>query len=406
MKPNMKIGSFLLAVIMILTAVFASGCVPISLKPQWSYKTADKELPIGVYIYSLDVAYSQAKTFASKQVKGYSDSDPSWLDKEITDDDDNKEIARKWIKDTAETMCLSYLAVEQQLKEENAQISTDDMAAADKQAETYWNVGQYADYGYVMPMSKELEPYGISLDSFKYCTTEYSLNSSTLLKTMYGKGGSQEVSDSDLTDYFTKNYVDYSYVTANLYNSETDDSGQSMTTALSEEDAKKITDEFDGYAKDLNGGASFDDVMKKYMDANMLESDPSTSNIENLESTSLGTEVVDALKKLDNNHAATVKVGDGDSAVYYLVYKRDINKSAKSYIEDENNRLSVLNSMKSDDFKKFVKDIAKEIKHESNTSVLDRYDPKMFFVKPEPTTAASDADSVEGNVSESSSTEQ
>ena len=85
MKPTVKIGSLLLAVVMALSAAFATGC---SMSKEWSYKTSDKELAIGVYIYCLDLAYQQAQTKA-KELDDYDGTNDKWLDLEITDDDGN-----------------------------------------------------------------------------------------------------------------------------------------------------------------------------------------------------------------------------------------------------------------------------------------------------------------------------
>ena len=102
MKPTVKIGSLLLAVVMALSAVFATGC---SMSKEWSYKTSDKELAIGVYIYCLDLAYQQAQTKA-KELDDYDGTNDKWLDLEITDDDGNTAVARQWIKDDAQKKCL------------------------------------------------------------------------------------------------------------------------------------------------------------------------------------------------------------------------------------------------------------------------------------------------------------
>ncbi|MCH5297750.1 MAG: hypothetical protein J1E85_08770 [Ruminococcus sp.] len=395
MKSNLKIGSFLLAVLMCLTAVFAVGCVPTSLNKEWAYKTADNELAIGVYIYSLNLAYSQAQSYASDQLDDYSTANSDWLDKEITDDDGNKQVAKDWIKEQAETMCKSYLVIDELLAKANVTLSTADTAAAEDQAETYWNVGQYAAYGYIMPMKDDLEPYGISLESFAYVTTLYSTKYAKLFDSTYGKGGSQEVTDSELTEFFKENYVDYSYVTVNLYESTTDESGTAKDTALSDEAAKKLTDEMDGYAKDINNGSSFETVINKYIENNNLESDPSVSNVENINSSSLGEDVLNALKELKNNKATTLKVGSGDSAVYYLIYKNDINNDVDDYIKSDTNRTTVLSNMKSDDFKDYIKDLADKLECEANTSVIDKYKADLFFVAVEETTSADDADSEE-----------
>lgn len=394
MKPNLKIGSFLMAVVMIFSVLIVSGCTPISLNKEWSYKTGDKELAIGVYIYSLDTAYQQAKSYA-QELDDYDESKDSWLEMEITDDDGKTEVASKWIKEQAKLMCLSYLVLDEQIEKENVDISKDTIASADEQAETYWNVGQYADYGYIMPMKDDLEPYGISLESFRYCSTEYSVKYQALFDKLYKEGGSKEVTDEELTKYFNDNYTDYSYFTVNLYTATTDEAGESSNVAMSDEEAKKVTDEIDGYVKDINGGKSYDDVLAAYMKANDIESDPATSNIENLENSSLGDEVKEALKKLDNNKATAVKVGSGENAVYYFIYKRNIKDAAKDYLADETNSANVLSSMKSEEFADYIEGLTKKLDYEENTSVINQYEPKMFFVPVEPTTSAEDSETSE-----------
>lgn len=394
MKPNVKIGSFLMAVVMIFSVLIVSGCTPVSLNKEWSYKTGDKELAIGVYIYSLNTAYQKAKSYAEK-LDDYDESKDSWLEMKITDDDGKKEVASKWIKDQAKLMCLSYLVIDEQIDKENIDISKDTIASADEQADTYWNVGQYADYGYIMPMKDDLEPYGISLESFRYCSTEYSVKYQALFDKLYKEGGSKEVSDEELTKYFNDNYTDYSYFTVNLYTASTDEAGESTNVAMSDKEAKKVTDEIDGYVKDINGGKSYDDVLDAYMKANDIETDPSTSNIENLENSSLGDEVKEALEKLDSNKATAVKVGSGDSAVYYFIYKRNIKDAAKDYLADETNNANVLASMKGEEFSDYIEELTKKLDYEENTSVINQYEPKMFFIPVEPTTAAETSETSE-----------
>ena len=390
MKPTVKIGSLLLAVVMALSAVFATGC---SMSKEWSYKTSDKELAIGVYIYCLDLAFQQAQTKA-KELDDYDGANDKWLDLEITDDDGNTAVARQWIKDDAQKKCLNFLAVEKLMKDEGASVDEASQQAADEQAKTYWNVGQYANYGYIMPMSKELEPYGISYDSFRYCTSQYSVNYSVLFSKLYGEGGSQEVSDSELETYFTENYVDYSYIPVQLYEASTDEAGESTNVALSEDKIAEYTSEFEGYISDIDGGKSFDDVVSAYTEKHELSQSPAVDNTEQLENVSAGDQIKDALKELGNNKAVTVKVGEGDSAMLYLVYKRNSADSAKDYLESETNRAGVLNTMKKDDFEDYIKKTADDLDYEKNSAV-DGYDPKMFFVAEVPTTAAETTASAE-----------
>ena len=390
MKPTVKIGSLLLAVVMALSAVFATGC---SMSKEWSYKTSDKELAIGVYIYCLDLAYQQAQTKA-KELDDYDGTNDKWLDLEITDDDGNTAVAREWIKDDAQKKCLNFLAVEKGMKDEGASVDEATQQAADEQAKTYWNVGQYANYGYIMPMSKDLEPYGVSFDSFRYCTSQYSVNYSALFAKLYGEGGSQEVSDSELEEYFIENYVDYSYIPVQLYEASTDEAGESKNVALSSDKIAEYNSEFEGYVKDINDGKSYDDVVSAYTEKHELSQSPAVDNTEQLESVSAGDQIKDALKDLGNNKAVTITVGEGDSGMLYLVYKRNSADSAKDYLESETNRAGVLNTMKKDDFEDYLKKLVEDLDYEKNSAV-DGYDPKMFFVAEQPTTAAEETTSAE-----------
>ena len=111
------------------------------------------------------------------------------------------------------------------------------------------------------------------------------------------------------------------------------------------------------------------------------------SNTEQLESVSAGEDIKTALEKLDSGKATTVKVGEGESAMLYLVYKGDIAETAKTYFESTSNRSGVLSAMKSEDFEKYIKELAENLEYEKSGAV-DGYDPKMFFVAEQPTTAA------------------
>ena len=365
MKPTFKIGSLLLAAVMACSAIFASGC---SFNKEWSYKTSDKELAIGVYIYTLDLAFQQGQTFA-KKLDDYDATNDKWFDLEITDDDGNTAVARQWMKDKAQEMCLEFLAVEKALKDEGATPDEATLTANKQESTTYWNVGPYAQYGQIMPMSKTLEPYGISYESFEYCTAVHSANYSALFDAVYGAGGSQEVTDEELSKFFVENYADYSYIPVQLYESTTDDDGQQTSTALSEDKIKELTDELEGYVSDINGGKNMDDVDKAYTEKHELAQSAMVSNVEQLESFSAGDDLKTAYEKLDSGKATTVKVGEGETAMLYLLYKKDINETAKTYFESASNRSTVLAAMKTDDFKKYVEGLAKDLDYDKNNAV-------------------------------------
>lgn len=158
---------------------------------------------------------------------------------------------------------------------------------------------------------------------------------------------------------------------------------------MSDKEIKKVEDQLNGYKNDLNKGGSFDDVIASYKKSSGSGTDSSVSKVEVLDKSSIGDELKKAIGKLKTGKAETLKVGSGDSAIYYLVYKKDVSKDVDSYIGNESNKASVLASMKSDEFSKYIDSLAEKLKYEENTSVIDKYKPELFFVAVEPTTSAS-----------------
>lgn len=387
MKPFKKVAAFLLAAVMI---ALSAGCTPVSLSKEWSYRYGDNELSIGVYIYSLYQAYNQAQSYAQKNEE-YS-SDKSFMDLEITDDDGKTEIAKTWILNEADKITRRILAADSELAKYNITVDTATLDEAKSNAQNIWDIGSYASYGYFNPMSAELEPYGISFDSFYISSYAAMAKESALYEGIYGKGGAKEVSDDEIKDYFNENYTDYSFFSVNLYTTDTNDDGNSTNTALSDDEKKKIEDELEGYVDDIKSGKTFDNVLKTYMEANEITSDPSQSGTEDLENSSIGDEIKGKLKEMKEGTADTLQVGDGDTAVLYLIYKGSASKIADEYLSKDTNRSDVLSYIKRDEFNDYIEEVAKNLKIEKNESQINRYSPDMFFVPVEPTTNASTQD--------------
>ena len=221
--------------------VSAAACTPISTKAQWSYKEGKNEKAIGVYIFALFNAYNQAKTYAEK-ADGYK-KDESFLDLKIKDDDGKEAVASDWIKDKADLTLREALYLDSKLDSLNATV---DEASYAEQAEKDWTLGYMAEYysqmGYsTTPEQDILEPYGISKESYQELQYNMSGKQQKLFDLMYGKGGSEEVSDSDLQKFFDDNYTYYTYFTVPLSETTTDKSGQQTSKAYDSKKQKQLT---------------------------------------------------------------------------------------------------------------------------------------------------------------------
>lgn len=376
MKAIKKITAAFLAVLMIMSI---SGC---STKPEWSYKVDDNEVQIGVYIYALYTAYNQAASYASS-AEGY-DAEKSFLNLTITDDDGETAVAKDWIVDTAKELTKNILTIEEEFEARGLTLTAEDEAAAKESADNDWNLGPYYDrylaYGMMpTPYKNILEPYGVSYESFERASYMASAKQTALFEEIYINDEETAVSTEDLTNYFTENYTSYSYLSVRLADSATDDSGSTTYTAMSDEDIAEIESTLQGYADNINNGAgTFAEQMVEYTALKELESDPSTSAVENLDESSLNEDVIAALNELEEGKASLVKVGEAENAYYYLIYKAPIADSVADYIEDETNSFNVLSAMKSEEFQDMLTAKAEELGIQENTSVVNSYKPSMF----------------------------
>lgn len=381
----MRIFTRMLCVVMaLMLAVSVCSC---SLTKQYSYKTDDVELPIGVYIYFLDAAYGEARTLAQKSdlydaEKGTYDGSTSFLKMEITDDDGNTAIAEDWIRDKADEYMMEALAV---YHEYNRLGATVDEAAISQSAEsykTYWEKG-YPNYGYG-PLSESLEPYGISYDSAFLVDIRLSSMKDAVFTAEYGVDGAEAVSDAELNKYFEENYTSYHYFSAPLYNTvitpTTDENGNETnsesTKPMTKDEIATVTATFDGYAKDINGGTSFSDVLSKY-NAGKAEA---VNPVESI--TKIDPETEDEIQKailgLKEGEAKQVIIGDNEETrLIYLIYKEPIAKTTESYFAEEGKRDTVLSEMKQDDFKALLKKVADSLSIDKSSACKD-YKPSMF----------------------------
>lgn len=404
MKPFQKVVAALLAVVIVVSmAVSMASC---SLSKEWSYKYGEKQYNIGVYIYALYNAYQSAETYA-KDAKGYKEGE-SFLDLKIKDDDGKTAVARDWILDKASETARQLVALDKLVKEKGATWDEATMKTAVQSTKDAWEMGPYAMYGanYYNPLSKELEPYGVSYESFQQLyvsqagSSPYTVKSEAVFEKIYGKGGSSEVSDKELTDYFLKNYADYSYIPVKLYESKTGEDGNATNTKFSDKKTKKIKEVLKGYVEDINSGKSdYNEVAKNCEKKYSVTSEEEVKNrVDNLDTLKTqDEEVYKSVKKLDNGKAELIiKDEKGEAPTAYIIVKNDINKDKKTYIDGEQ-RTSVLQSMKGDDYKdmmkKEAKNLSKDKKFQQNDGAINSYNPDMFYEKPEETTSSDGAGS-------------
>lgn len=372
MKNYMKI---LCVVLALVVALSAASC---SLTKQYAYQQDDIEVPIGVYIFNMYAAYTEAQSLAQKSESydsetGKYDGSKSFLKIEITDEDGNTAVAEDWIKDKAAETTKEDIAINYKFNELGCTLDE----AQNEQAKTYYQ--SYWDQQY----AETFEGYGVSFDSFFWA--EYTVNAmkSEAFKAEYGTDGPSAVSDEELTKYFKDNFTSYKYISANLYTSEaTDDetgSGESTTVnvALPEDKVKEYQEDFDSYASTISNGGSFDDVVTEYMEKYSIEEDPRVESVEVIDADTTD-ETLKTIKEMKDGEAKVVEVGEEDNnKQIYLLYREPIEDEVAAYTDPEQHKDDVLSKMKETDFDDLIKGLVEELGI-TLTSACDSYNPSMF----------------------------
>ena len=329
-----KIKNLLSIMLAFVILFYASGCS----NKSWCVKDENETLPVGVYICYMYSAYQTAQSKVE-------DTNKSVLKQTVEDKN-----GEDYIKDTALTNCKNILAVNSKLNELNISLTDEEIEEAKNSVSSTWS-----------QMSKILEGYGISKDSFDIAIGITPVKYEKLFEALYSEGGTQEVTEEDFKNYFQNEYISYSYISKSL-------------TDIDDEQKVSLEENFNNYAAKINDGSSnIIDISEEYKTSENLESSPLVSNVAKSDEIYLPDDVKDVLINLQTNNAQFVKT----DSQYYLIYKDDISNSL-SKLEDQNFKQQLLVTMKNDEFTSMLDETANSLNISINKSALRKYKPSMF----------------------------
>ena len=346
-------------------AIMASATACSGADKSWAVKNDNLTVPIGAYIYNLYSAYQQA----SVQVE---DSTKPILEQTVEDQD-----AATWIKENALRQTKSILVIDDKMKELNISLTEDELQQVSDQTDSYWG-----------SISTAMTEYGVAKSSFNLAYADYYTKYTKVFDAIYGKGGTQEVSDADVKDYYVTNYMAFSYVLAPIID---------MTTGtnLSEDELSQLDTEFKDYAAKINDGSmtaqeaadayktsSGDDTVQLYTDA---------ANF-NGETSSYPEEFGTSLKSMKDGECRIVEV---QGLYKVLLVKDDVTATAENKISDEASRTAILQTMKQEEFKQMIDEAADGYSAEINQKAIDSYQPDMFVEETSSVAASSETASSE-----------
>ena len=325
-------------------AVIAAASIAVSLSAcgsdlSWAAKV-DKEttVPIGLYIYSQADTF---RTYAQNRLLVTSTS----LEKQTVNVSDSDKKATEYLDTQAIKAVKSYAGALLLAKEMKIELTEDEIASAESNAKTAYDT------------DKEVyEKNGVAQSSI----TEYYKNltlKNNLFTAVYGKDGTNPVSDKELKEYIKDNYATISYIQQYYLNED--------GSAMSEDAKAKIKKQYEKIKKQAERGKiKFTDTCKDYEDNATNYKSGSTKY-----TTAWNTSDEDGKKIMD------LKVGEltfleTDSAIV-LVQKQKIDYDDAGF---KDYRDSLLLRYKFDDFTKDLIAKAEGDKNVSfNQSAFDKF---------------------------------
>ena len=346
----MRIVKKFFSIVLMFSLLTLVGCVDQS----WSFKTESNSLASGVYIYSLLNSYQTA--FSKATANGSNTEDLL----SITIEDKN---ASDWIKDDAIAHCKQMFAIDKKFEDLGLSLTDEELSTAQSSTDKSWQ-----------SLSKRFEEYGISKDSFHKASQIYPLKSQKVFYAMYGKDGTEAVSDEELLKFFKENYVSLSIATK-ISSDSSEEITESQDSSVTNENVEDSTEtRVKGDVEQINSKAkSLNQIKNELKQEEKSESDP--FHTQEIYLDNLSDQFKEPAKNLEVGKATYVS----NQGTYFLFYKNDISQKLPD-LSSETKRNEILQNMKSKDFDNMLNEVAEQLNVSVNNGVINKFKPSMFKI--------------------------
>lgn len=365
MKKIQRILSLVLAGVMMLTVL--AGCSMPKIVIGGTAKSVgtvdNREVPTGEYLAYMYTSFMDV--YFSQGLYQYSQYGLDAWSQELTygEGDSAKKVSvAEYIRLAAQDEMITQAAMRQLMAKHGLTIDEDEI--------------KNLENSFASANEQEFLSMGINKDNLLNAYKNISLNRSTLLNGLYGKGGEREIAEADLKKYFDENYLSYKIISISL----TDKDGKELSAT----NKKVYTDLLNNYLADYQKDKNFEAVVDKYNKYN-AEKEQSTEKVEaskdednrrDGDATNMDENLVKEIRKLEVGKAAVVEYkANGSTPTAALILRLDPN-TKKDLFKDSNE--AIISKLKSDELEKEVAELAKTIQIDLKKNAIKKCDPKKF----------------------------
>ena len=377
----------LLLVVVLSVAVFAgcSGKKDLSYAVTGTVNGETKEFPVGPYRYYVqwmtDYYYAYLSYIASQ-----SNSKKTWTemlaDKSLSG---GKMTLSDSIIESAKDQYMTYLYIDVTFDALGLKLDAEDEKEVDRIIQQDW-VALYGNDGF----NTIRQTLGMSYDEFRNLMA-CNIKSEKILDYYYGKGGPNEIPETEMKDHFSNNYVRFKYV---VMMTQDTDGNKYNDTKMAKIEANKNT-----VLAELAKGTNINELIVQYSDDyTPITDDLTASEKEALElqnktmledglivndkgvfSDSLASyynitvdeDIVDKAFSLKDGEYATVTIEDS----VWIIQRFD-HKEKESYFTDVKD--SVFKTLYADDLSAKHTDWRSRLNYVYNEAVIDAYRPEYL----------------------------
>lgn len=231
MLKNLKKIIAGISALMIMATATACGS-----DTKWAVQYDDYEARAGIFLFYQMSAYYEAINNITEENPDFDTTDTKALKSATVEDTPIVE----WIQDNTTEKVKIYLEVLKQFDELGLSLTDEELSTIDSITDTYWEY--YSEY---------YTQNGIGEQSFRDINA-YSYKRDAVFNYYYGEGGTEEVDEQELKDYYEDNNARVKYICLNS----TDTDGNFLDTEM-----KDMANDFLTRAND---GENFDDLIEEY----------------------------------------------------------------------------------------------------------------------------------------------
>lgn len=345
----------LTALTLCVFSIFSMACSCID--RSWALKSDAESVSTGEFVLYLLESYQAAQSKLAEQNISSSD-----LSKETIED----KSATDWIANHALELSKEKIAIEKMFKDMNLELTEEETKKADDTTNSSWD-----SFG-----SMYEKNFGVNRDAFHQVYSLLNAKREKIFNALYGKEGSNAVSDEEILKHYKENYVSFKFYskTPKTLDENQDEASTDEEKSAVETD-ESIQKQLNEYVEAINNGTKNIDQISDLIKANdklETEGSPLYEQTININSSSFPQEIVDAIKGLETGKATSIKF----NTLYLLLYKSAAGDTlADPDLTDDSKRNNILYEMKTSEFDEKIQATKNSLSFQVNYNAINQYDP-------------------------------